>query len=396
MGQLAESFYVGFLNQTRTHIRLLPDPNGIRTLPSTTSAKWAVLCILSTQVLLSLDDIVRLLYGLSYRRSKSILRKGLARCVKFGLIEVTGRKKYKYWRLTQLGRQALNPKNMMKPTTADKVHEILIRATQWLAVSDLHDLIPGRSRSTIRRALKEEGTHVNSTNLMMVGGTVKATFKGMKIPGDRYGRYQWALAVADTTNWANATAKVAAPKPSKKSKSSASAGGAVVSLNPRYQGIPMCLPATTAAKLSLIKAVGDLVTTEFLPAQKKFSAHEVTKRLRELVFVLGDIKDTTHVKLVDHAETGTVWVKGRQIPKVEHEDVKHIVHELFSTGQLAGFDRIHTGQFFEYDLAANIVATQIATQQAVTPVVPSLDPLAPDPTVVVGQDGGSYDGSSTI
>lgn len=297
----------------------------------------------------------------------------------------------------------------MKETTAERVRGVLGTATQWLAVSDIHTKITTGSHSSIRRALRAEGTHVNSPNLMMVGGTVQATYKGMKIPGDRYGRCQWAMAVADTTNWANATPKdqtncgnKARTKKQKSSPTALLATGrlsystANVSLNPRYQGVPMCLSATTATKLSLIKAVGDLVILEFIPAQKKFSAYDVTKRLREIV--LGSAKGTIPPgSVIDTNETGTVFVQGTSVAKIEHDDVKEIVHELFNAGAMSGYDRIHTGQHFEYDLAATIAATnQTAATQAVAPVVTPADPLTPDPTVVTGATGAAYDGSSTI
>lgn len=265
---------------------------------------------------------------------------------------------------------------MTMTPTAENIRAVLALATRWMCVSDIFNALPQKaSPGAIRRALGRE---------------TPGTYKSMKVPGDSKGRKQWALDV-DTTGWANATPSKVTYSPRNRRMTQMTlpysnqakpyvAAATVIAINPRYKGFPMCLPVTTAAKTSLIMAVGDLVTNEFLPGQKKFSAHDVTKRLRELVS-----QPTT---AVNPAETGTVNVKGKAVPKVEHEDVRNIVHELFNQGLLAGYDRYMDGGHWTYDLTANVAAAIPA------PVVQATQ--APDPVIVAGTDGGSYDGSSTI
>lgn len=398
----ARSFYVNYLNQSRWHKNLTPDPNGPRALHPKTPTKWAVLCVMSTKLWLTVNEIQDLLAGLSYRRSTSHLRKGLSRCLKFGLVATTVyTKRDTRWAMTQHGLQALNMPKTMKEAMSEKVRREMAKATTWLAVSDLVALIPSSKAPTIARALRAEGSSADVPGLVMHGGAT-ATYKFMKIPGDTYGRKQWAMGVQDTTGWADAAPKLRpmTAKTKKQKAKAASAAGAQVVLNPRYQGIPMCLSPEVAAKKTLLKAVGDLVTTEFVPANKRFSAHDVTARLRQLVYEqVKELDDKckatgtrhTYVPLVDHTETGKVHVKGLECAKVEHGDVREIVHELFNQGLLVGYDRTHNGQYFEYDLLANI--QPVLPQATVVSAPPAT--TSPDPAPA-GTPGSSYDGSSTI
>lgn len=367
----ADTYYVNFLNQTRFTKKLLPDPNGLRVLPSNTPTKWAVLSVLATRYPLSVSDIGELLKELSYRRGRKTLLKALKRCTVFGLASPFGPKWQRKWVLTNRGKDLLcAPKKAMKSKIKDLMKKELEAATQWMSVADLYDATT-YNPNTIARILRAD----------------KTLFKFEVVPGSKKLVKQWALATKDTTNWTNATPrktpKVLFKRTSQLTAATArikaTAAAAVVTINPRYQGIPMCLSATVAAKASLIEAVGDVVTKEFIPAQKKFSAYDVTKRMRELVS-----QPTT---TVSPAETGTVNVKGKAVPKILHEDVREIVHELFNQGLMTGYDRAHVGQYFEYDLVANIAAAQTPAAQPVTTT------SVPTPA---GQDGGSYDGSSTI
>lgn len=398
----AKCLYINFLNQTRFHKHLAVAPNFTRILHPKTPTKWAILCVLTTKYWLTVNDIQDLLVGLSYRRSRSHIRKGLSRCLKFGLvINTTYTKNDVRWQMTEHGLQALNMPKTMKETMSEKVRREMSLATKWLAVSDLVTLITGAKAPTVARALRQEGASADVPGLVMLGG-VTATYKFKKIPGDTYGRKQWALGAADTTGWADAAPKLRPMTVKTKKAKSASAGGAVVALNPRYQGFPMCLSATTAAKTTLLTAVGDLVTKEFLPAQKRFSAHDVTARLRGLVYDQAKEMDDkcqttgtrqTYVPLVDSAQTGKVYVKGLEVAKVEHEDVKEIVHELFNSGAMAGYDRVHNGKYFEYDLVANI---QPVLPQATVVSAPATTPADPTTATPAGTAGSTYDGSSTI
>jgi hypothetical protein len=388
----AKSFYIGFLNQQRMHKHMLEDPNGLRTLHPKTPIKWAVLYVLSTRTMIETKDIALLLRGLSYRRSISLIRKGLARCLEFGLVVSQIVRNRKTWTLTKRGVQAVNmPKQPMKETTAEIVRGILAKANQWMAPRDIQAAYTTRklSLSSIRRALQKEGTHVSITAMTIPGTATTATYKCMKIPGDSYGTSQWALTFTDTTKWDNAAPKVRPtiqrPKKQKKSPAASATG----TTNQSYGGWLMCLSATTASKLSLLKAVGDLVLNEFLPANKKFTAHDVTKRLRDIV--LAQAKNhQAGVALVDPTETGTVWVQGMSVSKIAHEDVREIVHELFNSGALSGYYRVHNGQHFEYEFGT-------APAQVAQPVAAAVqDPTVASTAPATGTSGSAYDGSSTI
>lgn len=118
----ANSFYVNLLNQDRLHKNLLPDPNGVRLLHPKTPTKWALLMVMSKRCWLSVNYINSLFLELSYQRSKSSIRRGLQRLVKFGLANVTKLRKGNLWMMTERGRQlACNPpKKSLKPVTLNK------------------------------------------------------------------------------------------------------------------------------------------------------------------------------------------------------------------------------------------------------------------------------------
>lgn len=407
----AESYYVAFCNQQRHQEALIPDPTGPRSLPSSIPTKFAVLAVLSTKCWLSAAAIQVLLKGLSYRRSKDAIRLALDRCTKFGLAESQGHFRYessvaykpgakrqthrhRKWKLTERGRQYVNsPGAAMKAkreTSADLVREVIARATAWVSVSEIREELASKgkklSASTVRKKLREEAGLL---------------YKCEKIPGDRYGRFQWAFSAVDTTGWSDASIPVPLQKASSKPKTPAGSP-ASVSTYAMYGGlILMCAPTN---KPTLIKAIGDLLVNEFVTCGKTFTAHDVTKRLRELVLKQAkDIDDQckatntriSYVPLVDSNETGVVHVQGLQVPKIDHEDVKNTVHDIFNAGGMPGIDRIHGGTHWEYDTVANIAARQPASlPQAVVVSDPSTAPGA-DPAVA-GTDGSSYDGSSTI
>lgn len=168
----------------------------------------------------------------------------------------------------------------------------------------------------------------------------------------------------------------------------------------------MCAPIN---KPSLIAAVGDLLVNEFVTSGKKFSAFDITKRLREKVleqqqdldvkFRQNNIRQT-YVPIVDSSETGTVRVQGQEVPKIEHEDVKAIVHDIFNAGGMPNIGRVHTpGGFWEYDMQANIdaIAAQTPAPLPVATAVSGATGSTTDPDPISGGTMGStYDGSSTI
>lgn len=128
----------------------------------------------------------------------------------------------------------------------------------------------------------------------------------------------------------------------------------------------MCLPN----KMSLVKAVTDLLKFEYIPNRVKFSAHDVTARLRELVLqqaVVGAVYP------IDVAETGIVMVQGNRVARVEHADVKAVVHHLFDSGELVGYNREDNGTFFEY-VPDQVTTMPDPVQADPTPIGPSTGP----------------------
>lgn len=111
----------------------------------------------------------------------------------------------------------------------------------------------------------------------------------------------------------------------------------------------------------------ETVVSELVAADKKFSAHDVTKELRDRVNA-GTIQ-------VDPNLAGTAHVGGKSVTKIEHSFVKDTVHKIMTSGKFA-YDRSHNGTFFEYFPPAPITPPTTGT---------------PTPT-----SGSSYDGGSTL
>lgn len=388
----AESVFVWLLNQTRIGEQLLPDPTGPRTIASGTPVKWAVLSVLSTRCWLSIAVIRSLLLGLSYPCSRFSIRRALKRCTKFGLTEQVRQPPWGSirWKMTLGGRSLINdPRKPMKEPVAKRVKTTLEQATRWLSVSDIN-IIVNANRSTVRRCLRRDPSYKSET-----------------IPGDHCGSQQWALRTTDTTNWDNATPASSANK-SKRPKQSATTGSSVVqSQHVTYGGLTlMCAPN----KPTLIRAIGDLLSSEFVSSGKTFSAYDVTKRLRELVFAKSkEISDLlkngqTTTNLVDSTETGMISVKGLQVPKIDHEDVRVTVHEIFNLGGMPGLGRRHVHStpgadgYWEYDTQANIDAVVVAgtgTASGSSTATATGSTTDPDP-ISGGTMGSTYDGTSTI
>jgi hypothetical protein len=114
------------------------------------------------------------------------------------------------------------------------------------------------------------------------------------------------------------------------------------------------IPKTTFAStvIGVIRAFVDL--------KKSFSAKDVTDEVRELDWHLGKI---------DKLETGTIFVKGKEVAIVNHKDVRSIVHRYFNEGYLVGYDRSNDNGYWLYAPAA-----------VATPPIP----------------GADYDGSSIL
>jgi hypothetical protein len=116
------------------------------------------------------------------------------------------------------------------------------------------------------------------------------------------------------------------------------------------------------------------IAVETLVGNKtKFSAFDVTKHLRSRV--------SDEIAVIDTAETGTVYVGGKSVAKIDHEVVKEAVHDIFSCGEMGDeYTRTHTGSYWEYEEAVD----------------DDDDSDDSDDDDSDDSDDGDYDGSSSI
>lgn len=151
----------------------------------------------------------------------------------------------------------------------------------------------------------------------------------------------------------------------------------------------MCAPTN---KSSLVKVVGDLLVNEFVTSGNKFSAFDITKRLRDIV--LTEAKNSGVSTLLDLDELGTVFVQGLKVAKVEHDDVKAIVHDIFNAGGMPNLSRMRdvTNAYWEYGPSTSFLVASIVDPQPSSVTGSTTDP---DP-ISGGTMGSTYDGSSTI
>ena len=181
--------------------------------------------------------------------------------------------------------------------------------------------------------------------------------EGKKRGGDRYGRKEWKLTPDGATYALNPLTKT--PKTS-------STG------SKRSQGKKtlMCIdPSKTSLNAAIESVVVGLVTSG-----ETFSAHDVTKELRERV-AKGSVS-------LDIAETGTIHIHGIDVAKVEHDYVRDATHELFHTGKMSSYVRNHNGNYWTYAPAPA--------------AAPDPDPATPDPSGTPPVASGSYDGTPTL
>jgi len=219
-------------------------------------------------------------------------------------------------------------------------------------------------------------------NTKSVGGALRKLFakgKVMKMthPTDPHKRRLWARNTTGSSNWPIPTLPPRAAPVSKITKAtSASAKAAIGTSGTRTAA--MCLPN----KPTLVKAVTDLVN-EKVTAKATFSAHDITKELREKV--LAEAKEAaqnlppTQAASKASLQDGTVWVQGLAVTKISHDDVKEVVRHLFASDQMTDYLSSFNGTYLEY--GPNVASS----------VDPDPTPPVPDPV-----PGSTYDGSSTI
>ena len=360
-GNVAKSDYIRQLNQTRSIVGMMADPTGRRIIPEGVPAKWAVVQVLSTKVELTIADIRQLLAEFGYKRFEGTIRTSLLRIEKFGFavrhLLYKKRKRITGWQLTERGRQlpATPPqKKRSLMGTLWNVEDALAKKTGWTYIGELAD-----------------ETNIDKKK---VGGALRKLYaKGAAIrilSSDT--RKLWAHQnnAPFVSSWKIPTLP---PLPPPKKKTPSTSVRAVKN-NPTGKQDTMCLPT----KPTLIAAVTDLVKA-MIAKQRTFSAHDVTKALRE------NVNDLAEARLKDHtitssfdiniAETGTDYNKGVLVAKIKHDDVRAVVGHLFNTGEMGDYSRFYNGEFFEYSPPAKVTSV--------------LDPAA-------GDDSSSYDGSSTI
>jgi hypothetical protein len=101
----------------------------------------------------------------------------------------------------------------------------------------------------------------------------------------------------------------------------------------------MCRPDNMPTLCAAIdNTVADLVSNK-----TPFSAYEVTELIRQEA----NLKDTD----IDPAETGTVYVGGSPVPKIDHKLVREVVHDLFQRGKMDGYTRTHQGSYWQYEVS---------------------------------------------
>jgi len=215
-------------------------------------------------------------------------------------------------------------------TYISKAHEILKAIARPMTFKELVHDIPGSCGETISRAMRK----------LFERGLVT---RKPQDPTKPNGPKLWtAIPTANQSTTSRTT------KPTTQTVAAKSSGKVTV----------MCLPQN---KPTLVTATLQTISELMGLSAKKFSAHDVTKHLREMV---NDGKIN-----VDHTESGTVHVHGKTVARIEHEDVKAIVHEYFHSGKMDGWTREMVNGHWEY----NELPAQAATPPPVVLVVPAAD-----------------------
>lgn len=232
----------------------------------------------------------------------------------------------------------------------------------WLGTKDIEELLERllykRGRSSIRRGLSR---------------LVKFGFADVRKNHDSQHSKSWQLTQRGYQYANSAQAQQAAtPKIGKTRRLKGAGGTQKSSKGSSGRQSTMCIDPS---KPTFNKAVENTVC-EFTSQQHAFSAYDITQAVRK--------KANDGTSGIDIAETGTVHVNGKDVPKVDHELVKGIVTELFNTGAMVGYDRTHNGTFFQYG--------PIAQSAPPAPATPSTS----DPSTPPAGAGGNYDGSPTL
>lgn len=193
--------------------------------------------------------------------------------------------------------------------------------TGALSIEDLVEVMPkGSLKSTIARALRDLQIH---------GKIQKAV-----LPNDKKGRKMWAANGQPLVHLSSKTTVATNVIPPAVNQIGTTTGR-TSSIGPNLSNGPK---ANSEVFVTLEQAV-EHVVTEFVQKGRTFSAHEVTKLLRELTngreYVINSITDTVHVG-------------GKDVPRIVHDKVRDIVHELFFANKMPGYDRKDNGTYHEF------------------------------------------------
>jgi hypothetical protein len=217
----------------------------------------------------------------------------------------------------------------------DTVKNHLEYATAWLSTNDVAAQlkISGSSAGRALRRLRADGVVANK-----------------KLANDRFGRMQWISTLHLNSNFSDATTPT----------------------NILYVRKTAATPKTKQLTLPAgdlkmqIKMAVDVIVTEWVKANKAFSAHDVTVELRHRV--------NSGALQVDPGLAGTAKVGGKDVTNIEHAIVKEIVEQMWSDKDFLA-DRKHNGTYFTYD--------------------PNISPPSASPAPAA-DDGTNYDGNSTL
>lgn len=226
-------------------------------------------------------------------------------------------------------------------TTKSRIHEELAKTPGlWLDTDQICKIFPKAPYTTVARALRklrEEGKVISQ-----------------KIAGNSKNRQEWRFNQAGTP--------MPTPVPASTLPSAHSTGNGKGNIMSK----PTLLAAVTA------------VLDDFTKASKTFSAHDVTMEIRD--------RSNTGAITIDPAETGTCHHNGKDVPRINHTEVRDHIHDLFNQGTYPSYVGTSNGTYIEY-APASAVADDDDDQD---------DADSDDGVAVVAMGGGSYDGSSTL
>jgi hypothetical protein len=230
---------------------------------------------------------------------------------------------------------------------ANEVFEELKKASRWMTTIELTELL-NKKHSSVGRALRHLWARSSAVRV--------------RIPDYAAGYIsEWATVTNSVdANFPHAPQRPAKPRPKKAKVPKLR----VVASNPN-------LNTTSQGDLTMqIEQAVETVLKEWIPAEKKFSAHDVTREIRSRVNA-GTIT-------IDPALAGTAGTTTGPVTNIKHDLVRDAVHHQMTGVVTYTQDFNQAGNFFEY-----VPTKPVADPNTGTPPTPSTN-------------GSTYDGSSTL